>query len=211
MSSSPVSAERRSGRRHPTPVRIALIAVVAASIGAASSPLLAQTSPAPLPESDTQIPGLKTPTTALAWSLLGTAIPLGIGIAAESGQSDKSDKSVVPALVILESFLIGPSMGHFYAGRSRRAWEGIGCRAVAVGGLALALVPSDNDSLGLESVVLGVTCVFLGVASVIFDIVKAPNSARIHNEEILAGRRVKVGLAPIGHSHVPGLRLDVSL
>ena len=75
----------------------------------------------------------KSPRTAFSLSLVSTAIPVVLG-AATIAQED-----VISAGLIYGGLLVGPSVGHWYAGRSRRALVGIGLRAgltIVAGALA---------------------------------------------------------------------------
>jgi len=83
-----------------------------------------------LPTAETG-PGFKSGTTALVWSLLGTLVPIGVGVVASSTAGEASDNPL-PGFLILGGMLVGPALGHFYAGRSGHALAGIGIRTVTL-------------------------------------------------------------------------------
>lgn len=127
-------------------------------------------------------------------SLLGTAPAL---IAAPATFRD--DDTAAAPLLLVGSLLIGPSLGHFYAGCPGRAALGIGLRAAAIAGVAGAVSVSwSSDSPGGDA--LGVVSLMLFAGSAIYDITTASKSARMHNERINA-RRLKVGVLPPTGSH----------
>jgi hypothetical protein len=157
---------------------------------------------------------LKSGRSAFLCSLLGTAVPVGLGAAVLSADSE-SGGGALAGLAVVGGSLVGPSLGHFYAGRTGRALGGIGIRLVAgaaiVGGFGMSF-DSGGGSWGFESDGDGDALMAAGAAlwvtSTIVDIATAPHSAHVRNEKILK-RRASVGPAPIGPSHAPGIRVDV--
>lgn len=145
-------------------------------------------------------PGLKSPQTALLLSFFGTAIPVGVGISLP----DEEDA----VLTFLTGAVIGPSLGHIYAGRPGRAMGGIAVRTLAVVGIGAAFQMSLNGSSG-DGDVLGFTSLALGAGMVVYDIVGAPGSANAYNEALLA-KRVSVMPALLGEERAPGFRVVVS-
>ena len=145
-----------------------------------------------------ETPGTKSETTALLLSFLGTATAGACApLVFESTSSDPA------AYVLVGALLIGPSLGHFYAGRPGPAFAGIGIRllagaAVAVGGLAStseAGATSGSDAIAAIGAIVG-------GASVIYDILRAPHSARVHNDEVRQNR-IGFGITPaVGSSGV---------
>src|SRR5579872_6134694 len=97
-----------------------MIAATELLLSAAAAQLSAQSTVAAMPS-------VKSPSTAFMLSLAATAIPFAI--AAKTGNGGASSGELV-----LFSMIIGPSIGHFYASQSGRAFAGIGVR---VGILAL--------------------------------------------------------------------------
>lgn len=147
-------------------------------------------------------PGLKSETTALMWSLLGTVLPAGAMILASSAESNNP----APGLLFLGAVLVGPSLGHFYANRSGRALAGMGIRTLAmvglVGGFAAAW---NNNSGGDELMVAGLV---LWGTTLAWDIIAAPHSARVHNAKIRR-HRVAIGLGPT--IEAPGVQLSIRI
>jgi hypothetical protein len=161
----------------------------------------------PIESAGAPIPDLKSGTTAFLWSFLGTAVP---AVPAALLTWDASGDSPLPGIVLVGALLIGPSLGHFYAARPGRAFAGIGIRAlggvgVALGGLAAT---SEGDvSSGTEAVaIIGGIVV---AASLAWDIIEAPHSARVHNDQISQGRTT-IGITPSMGTAGLGLRADVS-
>src|SRR6185312_2151270 len=98
----------------------------------------------------------KSESTALRCSLLGTMVPIGVGTFLVGGGAGAS--------VVLGGAVIGPSLGHFYAGRPWRAAIGIGIRSASLVGLALA-VGSAWENENTDAALLGAGCLVIGAAS----------------------------------------------
>jgi hypothetical protein len=146
-------------------------------------------------------PAIKSPSGAFLYSFLGTVVPGAVALAASGPEDDAT------ALLFLGGAVVGPSFGHFYAGRPGRAFAGIGIRSASVLGLAIAVGTSwDNPNTGSD--VLAVASLVVGGGSMIFDIADAPHSARLHNQKANAVR-VSVSPAAIGPDHAPGMRVDL--
>src|SRR4051812_27483874 len=89
-------------------------------------------------------PGSKSASGAVLFSLLGTAVPITAGsIVASSNEINLDDG--FPSSLVIGGFVLGPSVGHFYAGKRGRALVGIGLRTLAVLGMAVAMGPSFLD------------------------------------------------------------------
>jgi hypothetical protein len=137
-------------------------------------------------------PGAKSEAAALRWSLGGTVIPVVLGIAATavmaSGESQGGEVGgLYPAIA---GVIVGPALGHFYAGRPGRAGMGILLRAgvmAAATGAAVAICIEDCTS-GQETGALAVFVMGATVAalSAVADIAAAPRSARRYNETHLS-------------------------
>lgn len=153
------------------------------------------------------IPGIKSGKSAFWWSFLGTGLPTAVG-AFDVYRANSSD-SVVPGILLVGGLLIGPSLGHFYAGRPGRAWRGIGFRALAGTGVAIAIAETLGESTETHLEVLGGVCLALGGVVIAWDIVRAPHSAHVHNDEVREAR-TSLGVAPSIGSAGLGLRADVS-
>ena len=128
------------------------------------------------------LPGTKSGKTAVLLSLLGTAVPAAATLPL-IWESSGTSVAHTSAVLCTGAFLIGPSLGHFYAGRPGRAFAGIGVRVLAGAGVAIAGLGSGSEG-GVTSgqAALGVAGAVAGAASVIYDIASAPHSARVHND-----------------------------
>ena len=88
-----------------------------------------------------QAPAHKSPSTAFQLSLFSTVIPMGAGAAGLAS----SDTDAAGAFVFLGGLVIGPSVGHFYAGQGGR---GIGTTLLRAGVTVLGIasvVPCIGD------------------------------------------------------------------
>lgn len=151
-------------------------------------------------------PGSKSESSAFLYSFLGTAVPVGAGAIVTTSSKAHGDDAA-PALLILGGFLMGPSFGHFYAGKSGSALAGIGIRAASILGMAVAVGASWNHESTGADVLAGVS-LGIGAGSAIFDIATAGKSARRHNRTA-GGTRICLTPALVGST--PGVRLDLSL
>lgn len=129
--------------------------------------------------------------TAASLSFFGTAIPFCLTLAAGHGGRAGWAWVSVGALVL------GPALGHFYAGANTRAWTGIGIRVAALaafsGGVAMAMdeMHESNPILGIGLIIGGATGL---IASSLADIVDARESVRKHN---LKGQGLTVNVSPV--------------
>ena len=131
-----------------------------------------------LPAQHDSIPQARSPHTALLLSLGATVIPFAIG----SASSTRSETEKLAFWGIL----VGPAVGHFYAGHSKQAWQGIGIRSgVGVATLAVGFASCSGRGSGSDSWDCGSAAVIIGsvalLASVVHDIATAPRSAREYN------------------------------
>ena len=132
-------------------------------------------------------PGLKSSKTALLLSFLGTAAPLAASLPF-IWESSGTSLAHTTAVIGVGAVVIGPSLGHFYAGRPGRAFAGIGLRVLAGAGVAIAGLGSGAEGGATSGqAALGVAGGIVGAASVIWDIASAPHSARVHNEQARHG------------------------
>jgi len=138
----------------------------------------------------------KSPAAALAWSLAGTTAPTAIGVVLVLASGGDGSPAQAGGGLIFAGGLVGPSLGHFYAGRSGRGAATIGLRILLVTGTAAALTkaciycyPSTRHSEA--AALLGLAGLGLTAASVIYDVATAPGSARRYNE-----RRASFSIAP---------------
>ena len=152
---------------------------------------------------------------ALGRSLLGTIVPMGVGLAiVASARNDSPYGSAEAGAIGFVSFagglVVGPSLGYFYAGQPGRAWRGVGLRALGVGALIAAAAASWDchrhacESLG-PAVLVG-SAVTLG--SAIYDIATVRGAVRRHNRE---AQRVSVRVAPTYSSQRRAAGVSVQL
>jgi uncharacterized membrane protein YedE/YeeE len=177
-------------------LRLALGAIGVASLVACAPDSCAQDTGAA-----TDIPGTKYGPTALGYSFLGTAVPIAVG--ASLGTPHSSDAAV--GLPILAGFWFGPSAGHFYAGRPKRALIGIGIRTAALAGMLIGTDSNHTSDFNVNT--LAVVGFLVGVGSMVADICEAPHSVRVHNDELLRGH---AALTPtvVGEARALGLRVN---
>jgi hypothetical protein len=149
--------------------------------------------------------------TALLWSLGGTAVPIAAGVALVTSQQQGAG-----GFLIVTGVVIGPSLGHYYAGRPGRGLATIGLRAVVpvVTVLVMGAVCSRNGGSLFDqgcsqgSAGPGVALLGLGLeaASIIYDIASAPASARRYNRT-----HPRLTLAPSLRGHQLRLALTVHM
>jgi hypothetical protein len=142
------------------------------------------------PDSD-ELPGIKSGTSALVFSALGTATA-----AACAPLVFESSGSEAAAIVLVGALVLGPSLGHFYAERPGPAFAGIGIRLLAGAGVALgALAEGSEGGATSSSTAIAAAGVIVGGASILWDIARAPHSARVHNDEVRQAR-LGFGITP---------------
>ncbi len=140
---------------------------------------------------------LKSPSAALAHSLIGTLVPL-------------------PTIVLtFPGIIFGPSLGYFYAGMSGRAWTGIGLRAVGVGGMASSFVICGWDCGPGQKGYDIAWAVFiaggaLAVGSAIYDLASVKPNVRKHNDKIKSGLGVSIGLRYYADARAPGIAIALT-
>jgi hypothetical protein len=145
---------------------------------------------------------MKSGSTAFLSSLVGTTVPVALGIATAS-----HDEGSGAGAALIGGYLLGPSLGHFYAGRPGRAFKGIGIRTAILAGVG-ALVSATWDRPGNDGLAaLGIAGLGVGVIDGLVDIADASRSARIHNEEV---RQSRLRLTPATVGMAPGVRVDVA-
>lgn len=154
-------------------------------------------------------PGTKSGKTALLFSVLGTVVPAAATLPFIWERSGTS-LAHTSALVGAGAYLIGPSLGHFYANRPGRAVGGIAIRALAAAGVAIAgLGGASEGGITPGQAALGVAGGIIGAASVVWDIASAPHSARVHNDE-LRQERAAIGMMLSADSRGIGLSANVT-
>ena len=130
----------------------------------------------------------KSPQKASGLSALGTFIPAGLGLAVVASGGGGSENggggtAAMGAMIFLAGSIVGPGLGHGYAGNSGQFWTGVGLRTVGLGGatVAFALSWDNSDSKGAVAGFVGGVAIF--AISAIHDIATADNSARHYNEK----------------------------
>ncbi len=140
---------------------------------------------------------LKSPSTALTHSLIGTLVPL-------------------PTIVLtFPGIIFGPSLGYFYADMSGRAWTGIGLRAVGVGGMASSFVICGWDCGPGQKGYDAAWAVFiaggaLAVGSAIYDLATVKPNVRKHNDRIKSGPNVSFGLRYYADARAAGIGIALT-
>ena len=173
---------------------LALLALAAFALGGPASPAAwAEERPA----------GWKNENTAFAYSFFGTGLPIAAG-AYISGREGEADAAAV-LFPIGAGFVFGPSLGHFYAGRSKRALVGIGIRSASVAAIWAGLeIHANSGSEAPGVATIGVLGGIAGISSMLADVFEASKSARIHNREL-----GKLYLSPsLIAGTTPGIRVD---
>lgn len=169
----------------------------------AAVPCLLNAQAGPPSLSGADLPGAKSGTTAFAWSFLGTALPIGAALAMSS---DDLDDQVVAGFTMVGALVLGPSLGHFYAGRSGRALTGIGLRTLALAAVTAGVAATWSNESDAGSAA-GYAGLVLGGAVVLWDIVRAPHSAKVRNEQ----RRRSVSVTPTLSPDDAGVRLGARI
>jgi hypothetical protein len=138
-----------------------------------------------------ELPGIRSETSALLLSALGTATA-----AACAPLVFESNGPEVAGFVLVGALILGPSLGHFYAERPGPAVAGIAIRLLAGAGVAFgALTEGSEAGATSASNAIAAAGVIVGGASILWDIARAPHSARVHNEQVRQGR-ISFGITP---------------
>jgi hypothetical protein len=193
----------------PLALGIALVALATtASMGSAQEPAaqdarpdtLGLASPAPSPA----YLDMKSESKALRLSALGTLIPGLAAVASAPGAfGDSPGAGTVFVTAGAFAVLVGPSLGHFYAGRPGRAWLGIGLRCAGaagfIGAVAASFPSSWNSGSSSGADGAAVCALALIGGSMIYDIGTAARSARVHNAKLGAepgAKRLVLAVVP---------------
>lgn len=139
--------------------------------------------PEGVPEQDLKSPGMAT-----GLSVGGFLFPVVMMVAMSAGSSGGSGDSPMAALVMVTGSILGPGLGHAYAGNKGQFWKGAGLRTLGYGGFLAAVAASwdNSDSSGVGG--LAVVSSVLYLASSIYDMATADNSAKKYNERLEASR-----------------------
>ena len=169
---------------------------------------------APPPSSEMPI-GSRSPSTALWWSAGTTGAGLALLLAAKVIYPDFPSHSTPLDVMLVGSIgalVVGPTLGHTYAGKTWNRWLGVrlaGLGVVGVGAvvsLALAASVCHPDGVGCLVLGLGASAVLGGgtyAVGTIGEIATAPSAAHDYNREhhfdaqlTLAPIQSRTGLAP---------------
>ena len=126
----------------------------------------------------------KSPEKAAGLSLLGTLVPVGAGLAIMSaGDTENGGGAAgLGATCVLGGVLVGPGLGHSYAGNGDRLLVGLGLRALGLAGATTAVALSwDNPDSGAAALGFGAG-MLLVVVSAIYDIATADDAAVNYNK-----------------------------
>lgn len=132
---------------------------------------------------------LKDPTAAVYWSMGSTVLPSVPLIVTSSFGGTHNFMGPVGIGLCVAGVIVGPSMGHFYAGNYGRGFASIGFRTgvAGLGFLGIAgVVTSDLDYIEqgiIGTVIVGVTGIAV-LASGIYDIWTCPNSVEEYNKSV---------------------------
>lgn len=156
------------------------------------------------------VPDARNPGTALSLSVLGTAAGFGMMVL-----GDNADSGFL-SLAGLVTTVVGPSLGHFYAGESGRALTQSAIRAGSVGVMfagALWLASEcgfffvSECEPGPGPGIMMATGLVVGASSALYSIYDAPRAARRHNAR---ARRLVITPAPLaGPDHSSGFGLHL--
>ncbi len=145
--------------------------------------------------------GMKSETGALLWSLLGTVVPVAASAPFVWTPASPSGAAVL----LVGAVIIGPSLGHFYAARPGVAFAGIGVRLLAGAGVAVGGLASTSEGGATSgSNAMAAIGAIVGGASIVWDILRAPHSARVHNNQVRQGR-ISLRITPSVHAGGLGL------
>lgn len=158
------------------------------------SPLV---TPAQTLASTSAVPEGKNPATALSLSALGTAA--GVGLMAVGLRTDSGELGLLGVITTL----VGPNMGHYYAGDTGRGLALTGVRAAGAGVMVVGSFwlllecfpfPDTECEGGTGPAVVMSTGLALVAGSALYSIYDAPRAARRHNAR---ARRLVLAPAPV--------------
>jgi hypothetical protein len=133
---------------------------------------------------------LKDPTTAVYWSM-GSMILPSVPLAVTSVVSETHAFFGATGVgLCIAGVIVGPSVGHFYAGNYMRGFASIGLRA-GIAGLGFLVVVGVISSYGIDDIgaaIIGAALIGgagIGIlASGIYDIWTCPDAVRKYNRSI---------------------------
>ncbi len=132
--------------------------------------------------------GLKSEGVAFRASLLGTVGPIAVGLAL-AAPGPTNDAAIPSILFITGGVALGPSLGHFYAGRPGRATATAVLRTGVMAAsliIAFSACPLEGctDEEEATAAISTVTGAAVAAGLAIYDIVTAKASVRRHNQRI---------------------------
>ncbi|MBW2454496.1 MAG: hypothetical protein JRI68_08295 [Deltaproteobacteria bacterium] len=147
--------------------------------------------PMPPPPNVTGAEGDSSPAAAGWLAVLSTLVPVGIGFTMTTLVERNESEGMMAGLVVVGTgAVVGPSMGHFYAGEVGHGLATAGIRLVAFGNafglgfLGVATMQSSQDrALGWMMLGLAGASGAGGLGLMIYDLVDAPSAARRANRE----------------------------
>lgn len=129
----------------------------------------------------------KSPGRALALSVAATVTPFVLDLVSCASDDDVmfcADPDSPQYWLMPFSIGLGPAVGYWHGGASRRGWQGVGMRAlIATGAVLVALAADSGDDIGpsdQSSALLIGGAAALGAAT-IYDIVRIPHHVREAN------------------------------
>lgn len=133
----------------------------------------------------------KSEMSALSGSLLAATVPSVVGFKVADGGSESAGLALVVGGIVL-----GPSVGHFYAGQNRRGILGVAIRGgILAGATGIGCFLEKDASLDSEGFALAYALIAGGLVSSlhgVYDICAAPSSARKYNESLPKEKTVKL-------------------
>jgi hypothetical protein len=158
-----------------------------------------------MPKNTVIMPGLKSPSSATAWSLFGTVVPTFMGFAAGNAPG---------GMMVLFGVTMGPSMGYFYVGKSGRGLAGAGIRlgAMTVSVVGLALNYNDKPGELTASAIMFLAPLGFLVGDIIHDIANAHKAAEKYNEKIAgknAGTSLTIAPEYFGSQKAIGIKAQI--
>jgi len=147
----------------------------------------------PPPPNVTGAEGDLSPTAAGVMAVLATVVPVGIGFTMTALVERKEGEATIAGVVVAGTgVVIGPSIGHFYAGETGHALGTSGLRLLAFGntfGLGLlglvTMYGGNRQDSAPGWMLLGMAGISgaAGLGLVAYDLVDAPSAARRANRE----------------------------
>jgi hypothetical protein len=188
----------------PAPTAGADGAVTAAARVAVAAPVTpastnGETAEVAQPASVSRDDSRRSVVTAYALSMVSIAMPCGF--AAFASESERRAVRDGSAILCTAALVLGPSVGHWYAGRS--VTTGLVLRVAAAGGLAgLAVADPHLDHVATVFGIVGAVALF--ETGMLWDVATLPRAVRTYNREHA------IAVAPLATPHGGGLALSAA-